>query len=99
MDAFAGVLACFICMGLAGVCMTLYDKAAAKKHRRRISEKALLAVAFCGGALPMYAAMRAVRHKTRKKRFMLTLPVLTANFWMSTLAPSAIIMTLIVAVE
>ncbi len=75
MDAFSGVLVCFICMGLIGVCMTMYDKSAAKKHRRRISEKALLAVAFCGGALPMYAAMRAIRHKTRKKRFMLTLPM------------------------
>ncbi len=62
---------------LIAVIMTIYDKAAAKKSKRRISETALLLTALAGGAAGMYTVMNIIRHKTKHKKFMLTLPVMT----------------------
>ena len=57
--------------------LTLYDKwVAASKTGRRISEKSLFICALAGGALSMFIAMKAVRHKTKHKRFMIGLPVI-----------------------
>ena len=58
----------------AGV--TIYDKIAAKKlPRRRVPEKTLLTLGFAGGAAAMWTVMLLIRHKTRHKKFMITLPV------------------------
>lgn len=56
--------------------LTVHDKRSAKKGRRRVSEKALFAVAIFGGSLCEYLTMRAIRHKTLHKRFMLGLPAI-----------------------
>lgn len=42
---------------------------------RRISERALLLWAFCGGAPGAWIAMEAFRHKTRHKRFTILVPL------------------------
>ena len=56
--------------------LTAVDKHNAKKGRRRVSERALFAVAMLGGSLCEYLTMKAIRHKTLHKRFMIGLPVI-----------------------
>mgnify|MGYP001291937782 CR=1 FL=1 len=46
-----------------------WDKSAARRGERRISELTLLALAAAGGALGATAAQQAFRHKTRKQPF------------------------------
>lgn len=61
----------------AAVILTLYDKIAAKKlPDKRIPENVLLIPAFMGGAAAEYLTMLLIRHKTRHRKFMLTLPLL-----------------------
>ena len=66
---------------LAGIsmiafCLAAYDKWAAKTGRWRIAEKTLLTVAAIGGAAGMYLSMQLFRHKTKHRRFMISLPVM-----------------------
>ena len=56
--------------------VTVYDKIAAKKGKRRISEKALFTFALIGGSVAEYSVMRMIRHKTLHKRFMIGLPLI-----------------------
>jgi len=63
--------------GLA-VILTLYDKRAASRGARRVSERTLLLVCAFGGSAAMLAAMRAVRHKTKHPKFMVGIPVMIA---------------------
>lgn len=66
-----------IAVSAVSVLITIYDKLASKAGLFRIPEKTLLTVALLGGATAMYITMRIIRHKTRKRKFMLTLPVLS----------------------
>ncbi len=50
------------------------DKQKAKKHKRRISEKALFLWALFGGSVGSLIAMYTVRHKTLHRRFTLGIP-------------------------
>ena len=63
-------------ISLIAFVMTVADKINAGKGRRRVSEKSLFLVAFFGGSLCEYLTMKAIRHKTRHKRFMLGLPAI-----------------------
>ncbi len=63
-------------VSFAAFILTVTDKHNAKKGRRRVSEKALFAAAFLGGSLCEYLTMKAIRHKTLHKRFMLGLPAI-----------------------
>ncbi|MDD5018294.1 MAG: DUF1294 domain-containing protein [Eubacteriales bacterium] len=65
-------------LNIAGFIICIYDKRAAVKSRRRISERALFSVALLGGSLGLYTAMLAARHKTRQRRFMVFIPVIIA---------------------
>ena len=58
------------------IIITVYDKRAARKRKRRIPENFLLFTAFCGGALPMLITMKAIYHKTQHNKFMLGLPAI-----------------------
>ncbi len=77
-------------MWLATFMMTCYDKIAAVKDLRRVSEKSLLLVGLCGGALPMYCTMLLINHKTRHAKFMILLPlevllhigIVLGSFWL-----------------
>ncbi len=51
------------------------DKQKAKKHQERISEAKLLKIAFTGGALGSYIGMHFSKHKTRKKKFTVSVTV------------------------
>ncbi len=63
-------------VSLAAVIMTVRDKSAAKRHKRRVPEKTLFITAALGGSAAMLAAMVAIRHKTKHKRFMIGLPII-----------------------
>ncbi len=65
----------FLFISLITAILTVYDKIAAKRGARRIRERTLLLCGFFGGALCEYAVMLLIRHKTRKKKFMITLPL------------------------
>ena len=73
----------FLCLGgyllfmnLLAAVITAADKRKARKNKYRVSESALLWIGALGGALGEYATMRSIRHKTRKKKFMVGLPLL-----------------------
>ena len=58
----------FVCMG--------FDKALAIKRRWRLSEKFLLSIAMLGGSIGTLAGIFVFRHKTRKKNFMIGVPIM-----------------------
>lgn len=54
------------------------DKERARRHQWRISEKTLLGLALIGGSVGALAGMYLFRHKTRKVRFVIGVPVILA---------------------
>ncbi|WP_058990246.1 DUF1294 domain-containing protein [Anaerococcus rubeinfantis] len=66
----------FVCVSIISVFLVIYDKIASKKFKRkRIRENILLLFAFIGGAFFMYIFMKLIHHKTRHKKFMISLPI------------------------
>lgn len=61
-----------------GFSIMLYDKYLAKNNLWRIPEKTLMGIAVIGGSLGCLIGMYTVRHKTRKPKFTLGLPVILA---------------------
>lgn len=61
---------------LIAAALTMGDKYAAQRHKRRVSEQTLFLWAFLGGSIIMLLTMRLVHHKTLHKRFMWGLPVI-----------------------
>ena len=53
-----------------------HDKSAARNHEERVRESSLFMLAFLGGGIGMWLAMYAFRHKTRKKRFSIGVPLI-----------------------
>lgn len=66
----------FAVISLFAVALTVYDKIAAKKGLRRISEKSLMITAALGGSVAMYFTMLLIRHKVRKTKFMAGIPAI-----------------------
>ena len=52
------------------------DKKKAEKNKWRISEQALFGFAIIGGSIGAIAGMYKFRHKTKKKRFTVGLPII-----------------------
>ncbi len=59
-----------------GFVIMLIDKRKAQKNLWRISESTLLTVAILGGSIGSYAGMKVFRHKTRKPKFSIGIPVI-----------------------
>ncbi len=62
------------------------DKKKAIKHRRRIAEKTLFALAWIGGSFGIWIGMIIFHHKIRKWNFKLGIPILlflqiTLSIW------------------
>lgn len=55
--------------------LVAFDKVRARHGGRRVPERVLLLFGALGGAPLMLAAMLLCHHKTRKPKFMLTLPL------------------------
>lgn len=59
-----------------GSFVTAYDKYAAIKKFRRVSEKTLFILSTIGASPLIYVTMRLIRHKTLHKRFMIGIPLI-----------------------
>ncbi len=53
-----------------------FDKRRAKKGGRRVPERTLFVLALLGGSFGLLLGMELFRHKTRKRRFMLGVPLI-----------------------
>lgn len=68
----------FIIISVIAVILTVYDKFASKTlPKNRVPEKILLGAGFIGGAAAEYVCMKLIRHKTRHRKFMISLPIFT----------------------
>lgn len=65
----------YFVMNLIASFMAIRDKDKAKKGQWRISEAALMLIAFLGGAFGEFLTMKKIHHKTRHAKFMVGLPV------------------------
>ncbi len=66
----------YLCIiNIIAIIVCTADKIKAQLNKWRISEKTLLAISVIGGAAGMYITMLIIRHKTRRKNFMIGLPL------------------------
>lgn len=72
------ILLYLLIINALGFLLMLSDKLRAKKHRWRVPEATLLAVAASGGSLGSLLGMYAFRHKTRKPKFYIGIPAILA---------------------
>lgn len=66
----------FLLINIVSIILTVGDKHKAKRGSFRIPEKVLFMFSFLGGSVGMYITMRAIRHKTKHKKFMIGLPII-----------------------
>ena len=76
MDIFKVILIYLEAVNLLTLAVFGLDKYRAKVHRERIPEAALIGLAFLGGGVGALAGMRLFRHKIRKPRFYIGVPVI-----------------------
>ena len=76
MEKYLPFIIYFLAISLITAIVTAIDKHKAKKGAFRISEATLFLLAAIGGSLSEYLTMRAIRHKTLHKRFMIGLPLI-----------------------
>ena len=70
------LIAAFAVMSVVAVCVTCYDKKAARVGRwNRTPERVLMLIGFFFGSFAMYITMRIILHKTLHRKFMIGLPV------------------------
>lgn len=71
------LLVYFLIISAVTAIITVYDKWAAKNRpKHRVPEKTLFLFALFGGSVAEYLTMVFIRHKTKRKRFMLGLPAI-----------------------
>ena len=73
MDA---ILIYVVAVNVAAFFMYGIDKWNAKRNLRRIPEKTLLGIAAVGGSIGAYMSMQLFRHKTRKPKFYIGIPLI-----------------------
>ncbi len=67
----------FAIVSVVAIVVTVYDKMVSKHPGvRRIRERTLLLVSAFGGSAAMFITMLFIRHKTRKLKFMVGIPVI-----------------------
>ena len=72
------LLAYLVIINAIGFLFMLIDKRKAQKNLWRIPERILLGIAICGGSIGAFLGMNTFRHKTKKLKFSLGLPVILA---------------------
>ena len=78
MDVFTVLLIYLEAVNLLALAAFGYDKHLARVHRERIPEAALMGLVAVGGGVGALAGMFLFRHKTRKRRFTVGVPVVIA---------------------
>lgn len=63
-------------ISLVSIIVTILDKIKAVTHKWRVKESTLLILSALGGSVAMYITMHIIRHKTRKLKFMLGIPLI-----------------------
>ncbi len=63
-----------ILINIIAVIITICDKLNAKFNKWRVPENTLLTISLLGGSVMMYLTMQLIRHKTRKRKFMVGIP-------------------------
>ena len=63
-------------INIIAIIITIYDKIQAVWQKWRIKEISLLMISALGGSVGMYITMLLIRHKTRKLKFMLGIPLI-----------------------
>ena len=94
METLAKLWPLWVALGLMNlVTFIVYaaDKRIARKNRggRRVPERTLLALSFCGGCIGALFGMFLLRHKTRHAKFLILVP-LSALLWAAALAVLAL---------
>lgn len=56
--------------------ITIHDKHCAIRGKWRVKEFTLILLSIMGGSTFMYLTMLAIRHKTRKPKFMVGIPII-----------------------
>ncbi len=73
------ILAYLLIISIVSVCVTIYDKWAAKKRpKERTRESTLLLLSALGGSVAMLMTMYSIRHKTKHMKFMIGIPLIIA---------------------
>lgn len=72
------LLAYLVIINALGFLFMLIDKRKAQKNLWRIPERTLLIVAGIGGSLGLFCGMQTFRHKTKKLKFSLGVPMILA---------------------
>ena len=72
------LLAYLLIINAAAFLLMLADKHRARKKLWRIPEATLMLFAILGGSVGILAGMYTVRHKTRKPKFYIGVPVILA---------------------
>lgn len=73
---FDFLIAYLLCISLIAVVVTIVDKLSAIAQKRRVPERVLLTLSALGGSVAMLITMLIIRHKTRKPKFMIGIPVI-----------------------
>lgn len=63
-------------INIISIFVTILDKHNAKRKKQRVPELTLLLLAAMGGSVGMYITMHLIRHKTKKPKFMVGIPVI-----------------------
>lgn len=70
------IVAYFLIINISAFAVCGFDKYFSKNDMYRISEKFLITLCLMGGGAGFYAGMYTFRHKTRKNKFKIGVPVI-----------------------
>ncbi len=65
----------FLIINILAFLLMAIDKRRSISNKWRIPEKTLLTIGFVGGAFGAFLGMRAFRHKTKRKKFTILVPL------------------------
>ena len=77
MISYNKIIVYIIILNILGYLIMYIDKRRAKKQQWRISEQTIFLITFLGGGIGTRLAMYTFRHKTKKIKFIIGLPLIT----------------------